>query len=216
MSAETFPDAPSRNVMAEIEGSERRGQVVVLGGHIDSWDVGQGAMDDGGGSVAAWEAIRLMKVLGLRPRRTVRAVLWTNEENGGAGGRAYRDARVADGDHHLLAMESDSGVFKPSGFGFTGPDEAFAIIQEIGTLLEPIQAGLITRGGGGADITPLMQDGVPGMSLSVDRTRYFWYHHTDADNHRQAGRPGDGALRGNDGGDGLRGRGHAGSATALS
>ncbi len=181
MSAETLPDAPSRNVMAEIEGSELPGQVVVLGGHIDSWDVGQGAMDDGGGSVAAWEAIRLMKVLGLRPRRTVRAVLWTNEENGGAGGRAYRDARVADDDQHVLAMESDGGVFKPLGFGFTGPDEAFAIIQEIGTLLEPIEAGLITRGGGGADITPLMQGGVPGMGLSVDRTRYFWYHHTDAD-----------------------------------
>ena len=122
-----------------------------------------------------------MKVLGLRPRRTVRAVLWTNEENGGAGGRAYRDARVADDDQHVLAMESDGGVFKPLGFGFTGPDEAFAIIQEIGTLLEPIEAGLITRGGGGADITPLMQGGVPGMGLSVDRTRYFWYHHTDAD-----------------------------------
>ena len=181
MSAETFPDAPSRNVMAEIEGSELPAEVVVLGGHIDSWDVGQGAMDDGGGSVAAWEAIRLMKVLGLRPRRTVRAVLWTNEENGGAGGRAYRDARVADGDRHVLAMESDGGVFKPLGFGFTGSDEAFAVIQEIGTLLEPIEAGLITRGGGGADITPLMQDGVPGMGLSVDRTRYFWYHHTDAD-----------------------------------
>ena len=181
MSAETLPDAPSRNVMAEIEGSELPDEVVVFGGHIDSWDVGQGAMDDGGGSVAAWEAIRLMKVLGLRPRRTVRAVMWTNEENGGAGGRAYRDARVADGDEHVLAMESDGGVFKPSGFGFTGSDEAFAIIQEIGTLLDPIEAGLITRGGGGADITPLMQTGVPGMGLSVDRTRYFWYHHTDAD-----------------------------------
>ena len=167
MNAQTLPDAPSRNVMAEITGSELPDEVVVFGGHIDSWDVGQGAMDDGGGSVAAWEAIRLMRVLGLRPRRTVRAVMWTNEENGGAGGRAYRDARAADGDEHVLAMESDGGVFKPSGFGFTGSDAAFAIIQEIGSLLDPIGSGLITRGGGGADITPLMQDGVPGMGLSV-------------------------------------------------
>lgn len=181
MSAQTLPDAPSRNVVAEIVGRERPDEVVVLGGHIDSWDVGQGAMDDGGGSVAAWEAVRLMHRLGLRPRRTVRVVLWTNEENGLRGGNGYRDAHMAELDAHVLAIESDAGVFAPRGFGFTGSDAAFAIVHEVGRLLERIGAGTITRGGGGADIGPIMALGVPGMGLQVDGERYFWYHHTDAD-----------------------------------
>ncbi|MEJ2205708.1 MAG: M28 family metallopeptidase [Gemmatimonadota bacterium] len=179
MEAQTFPDAPSRNVMAEIVGSEHPDEVVVLGGHIDSWDVGQGAMDDGGGVVAAWEAVRLLKELGLRPRRTVRVVGWTNEENGLRGGTQYA-ADHAD-EPHVLAMESDAGVFEPLGFGFTGSDRAFDIVQEIGTLLAPVGSDRISRGGGGADIGPLMQTGVPGMGLNVDGTRYFWYHHSDAD-----------------------------------
>ena len=181
MSARTLPDAESRNVVAEIRGSELPEEVVVLGGHIDSWDVGQGAMDDGGGCVAAWEAVRLLKELGLRPRRTVRVVLWTNEENGLRGARAYAERHSADVERHVLAMESDAGVFKPSGFGFGGTDAAYAVVQQIGTLLDGIDAGEIRRGGGGADIGPLMQRGVPGMGLNVDGTRYFWYHHTDAD-----------------------------------
>ncbi len=181
MGAETLPDALSRNVVAEIVGREFPDEVIVLGGHIDSWDVGQGAMDDGGGSVAAWEAVRLMKELGLRPRRTVRVVLWTNEENGLAGGNAYRDAHRSAVDQHVLAMESDSGVFSPLGFGFTGSDEAFGIMRQFATLLEPIGAGQMNRGGGGADIGPLMELGVPGMGLQVDGSRYFWYHHTEAD-----------------------------------
>lgn len=179
MEAQTLPDAPSRNVMAEIVGSEFPNEVVVLGGHIDSWDVGQGAMDDGGGVVAAWEAIRLIKELGLRPRRTIRAVGWTAEENGGPGGPKYAEDHADE--YHVLAMESDGGVFKPSGFGFTGSDAAFDIVTEIATLLDRIGSGTITRGGGGADIGPLMATGVPGMGLSVDGTKYFWYHHTDAD-----------------------------------
>jgi carboxypeptidase Q len=179
MEAETLPDAPSRNVMAEIVGSEFPNEVVVFGGHIDSWDVGQGAMDDAGGVVAAWEAIRLMKKLGLRPRRTIRAVGWTSEENGGPGGPTYASDH-ADEDH-VLAMESDAGTFKPLGFGFTGSDRAFEMITDIATLLDPIGSGTITRGGGGADIGPLMATGVPGMGLNVDGTKYFWYHHTDAD-----------------------------------
>lgn len=181
MEAQTFPDVPSRNVMAEIRGSELPDEVVVLGGHIDSWDVGQGAMDDAGGSVAAWEAVRLMKELGLTPRRTVRVVLWTNEENGLRGARAYAEDHADEVDDHVLAMESDAGVFQPLGFGFTGSDRAYEIVSEIGTLLERIGAGEITRGGGGADIGPLMQQGVPGMGLRVDGSRYFWYHHTGAD-----------------------------------
>jgi carboxypeptidase Q len=179
MEAEMLPDALSRNVMAEITGSEFPNEVIVLGGHIDSWDVGQGAMDDAGGVVAAWEAVRLMKELGLRPRRTIRVVGWTSEENGGPGGSKYVEDHADE--HHVLAMESDGGVFKPSGFGFTGSDPAFDIVTEIGSLLTRIESGQVTRGGGGADIGPLMQTGVPGMGLNVDGTRYFWYHHTDAD-----------------------------------
>ncbi len=181
MSAQALPDAPSRNVVAEIRGREFPDEVIVMGGHSDSWDVGQGAMDDGGGCVAAWEALRILKSLGLRPRRTIRVVLWTNEENGLAGGRGYRNAHEAELDNHVLAIESDSGVFDPEGFGITGKHEAFAAVEPIGKLLEPIGAGAITRGGGGADISPLMRHGVPGMALQVDGTRYFHYHHTEAD-----------------------------------
>ena len=174
-----LPDAPSRNVMAELRGSELPDEIVVLGGHTDSWDVGQGAMDDAGGVVASWEAVRLLQELGLRPRRTIRVVGWVNEENGLRGGTQY----AADHGHekHVVAIETDGGVFSPSGYGFTGSDAAFDVVKEIGTLLEQIGAGEILRGGGGADIGPLMQTGVPGMGLNVDGTRYFWYHHTDAD-----------------------------------
>jgi carboxypeptidase Q len=172
---------PSRNIMAEVVGSEFPHEVVVLGGHSDSWDVGQGAMDDAGGVVAAWEAVRLMKELGLRPRRTVRVVGWTAEEVGIYGGQAYAEAPGRETETHILGIESDSGVFSPLGFGFTGTEEAFAVVSEIGKLLEPIGAGTITRGGGGADIGPMMALGMPGMGLTVEPTRYFWYHHTDAD-----------------------------------
>ncbi len=181
MSSEWLPDAASRNVVAELRGRERPDEVVVLGGHIDSWDVGQGAMDDGGGAVAAWEAVRLLQRLGLQPRRTVRAVLWTNEENGLRGGDGYRDRHAAELDRHVLAIESDAGVFRPRGFGFNGTDSAFAIVQQIGPLLRAIAADSITRGGGGADIGPIMERGVPGMGLRTAEERYFWYHHTDAD-----------------------------------
>jgi carboxypeptidase Q len=181
MEARSEADVESRNVVAEIRGRERPEEVVVLGGHIDSWDVGQGAMDDGGGSVAAWEAVRLMKALGMRPRRTVRVVLWTNEENGLRGGNAYRDRHADALDDHVLAIESDAGVFDPIGFGFTGSDAAFEIVRSVGRLLDRIDAGEITRGGGGADIGPIMREGVPGMGLSVNGERYFWYHHTEAD-----------------------------------
>ena len=167
--------------MAEIVGYEKPDEVIVLGGHIDSWDVGQGAMDDGGGCVAAWEAVKLLQRLGLRPRRTVRVVMWTNEENGLRGGNAYRDAHGAELENHVLAIESDAGVFEPKGFGFSGSDAAFDLVSQIGALLEPINAGQITRGGGGADIGPIIREGVPGMGFNVDGSKYFWYHHTNAD-----------------------------------
>ena len=183
MAARTLPDAPSRNAVAEVVGRERPDEVVVVGGHIDSWDVGQGAMDDGGGAVAAWEAVRLMKQLGLRPRRTVRVVLWTNEENGGKGSLAYRDMHADQLNKHVLAIESDNGVFAPKGFRFTGSDAAFAKAQEIAELLKPIGAEKVSREKDSpeADIEPLVERGVPGMGLDVDGTRYFWFHHSEGD-----------------------------------
>jgi carboxypeptidase Q len=181
MQAHTLPDAMSRNVMAEIVGRERPEEVVVLGGHMDSWDVGQGAMDDAGGVVAAWEAVRLIQRLGLRPRRTIRVVGWTNEENGLRGAMAYRDARGADLNRHVLAIESDAGVFAPRGFGFGGAPEALAVVREVGKLLAPIGADSVEDGGGEADIGPLMERGVHGMGLLTTPTRYFWYHHTQGD-----------------------------------
>jgi carboxypeptidase Q len=183
MGAHTLPDAPSRNVVAEIVGREKPDEVVVLGGHIDSWDVGQGAMDDGGGSVAAWEAVRLLKRLGLRPRRTVRVVLWTNEENGGRGAEAYAKAHAGELSRHVMAMESDNGVFNPRGYVLGGSDSAAAVIRQVAALMQPIGATGLERvdGSPAADTEPLAAAGVPAMELDVDGSRYFWYHHSDAD-----------------------------------
>ena len=183
MEARTLPDAPSRNVLAEIRGSERPDEVVVIGGHIDSWDVGTGAMDDGGGVIIAWEAVRLMHRLGLRPRRTVRVVAWTNEENGGRGGQAYRDAHQSELRQHVLAIESDGGVFRPIGFGFTGPDSPAGGGPPGSRTAHADRRGLDPLvGRRRRDIGPIMREGVPGMSHVVDESRYFWYHHTPADN----------------------------------
>tara|TARA_B100002003_G_scaffold243854_1_gene268959 strand:- start:352 stop:1707 length:1356 start_codon:yes stop_codon:yes gene_type:complete len=181
MEAREAADRYSRNVVAELPGSEFPEEVVVLGGHIDSWDVGQGAQDDGGGCLAAWHAVKLIKELGLEPRRTLRIVMWTNEENGGRGNKAYRDTHRTELDKHVVAIESDGGVFSPRGFGFSGSAEAMEIVNEIGKLLGGIEAGQITEGGRAADVAPLNDEGVPVMSLKVDGSKYFWYHHTNAD-----------------------------------
>jgi len=183
MEAKFLPDAESANVVAEIKGSEKPDEIVLVSGHFDSWDVGQGAHDDGGGCIIAWETIRLLKELGLRPRRTIRAVLYTNEENGLRGGTAYRDAHRAELSKHVLAIESDSGVYRPEGFGLaaTAPPQVRADLEEIAKLLSGIRAGRIAANGGGADIGPIMREGVVGASLDVDGTHYFDIHHTDAD-----------------------------------
>ena len=181
MEAQMLPDADSFNVVGEIRGREFPGEVIVLGGHYDSWDVGTGSTDDGGGTIVTWEALRLMKKLNLRPRRTVRVVLWTNEENGLRGGTAYRDRYRDQLANHVMMMESDSGVFRPTGFGFTGTDAARAKIEGIATLLRGIKAGKISAAGGGADIGPSVEAGkIPSMSLEVDGN-YFLLHHTPAD-----------------------------------
>jgi carboxypeptidase Q len=182
MDAAMHGEADSANVVGEIVGRERPHEVVVVGGHFDSWDVGTGAIDDGGGCIVTWEAVRLMKALGLRPRRTVRVVLFTNEENGLRGGLAYRDAHRAELADHVMMLESDGGVFRPHGFGFTGNDSARATVQSVATLLGGIQADAVGPSGGGADIGPSVQAGqIPAMALDVDGTKYFLYHHTSAD-----------------------------------
>ena len=181
MEARFLPDADSANVVGEIRGRELPDEVVVIGGHFDSWDVGTGSTDDGGGCVATWEALRLMKKLNIRPRRTVRVVLWTNEENGGRGGTAYRDRYLADLPNHVMMLESDGGVFRPTGFGFSGTGAARAKVKDIATLLAGIQADHIGPSGGGADIGPSVQHGgIPAMSLEVEGN-YFLIHHTAAD-----------------------------------
>jgi hypothetical protein len=203
MEAHREPDAPSHNVMGEIRGSQKPDEVVVLGGHIDSWDIGQGANDDGSGIMASLEAVALIKKLGLHPRRTIRVVFWVNEENGGSGGLAYRKMMAADAAKHVAAIEMDGGAEKPLGFGFgsfgagdrrlslsPAPEAgdmpptsyaAFTRVVEIGKLLESIDGGKITRGGGGSDIEPLMMAGVPGLGVNTVEAHYFDWHHTDAD-----------------------------------
>lgn len=183
MEAKFLPDAESANVVAEIKGTERPDEVVLISGHFDSWDVGQGAHDDGGGCIVAWEAARLLKELGLRPRRTIRVVLYTNEENGLRGGNAYRDAHRAELSKHILAIESDSGVYRPEGIGLaaTAPPQARANLLAIMRLLAGIGADGVAANGGGADIGPIMREGVVGASLDVEGSRYFDIHHTAAD-----------------------------------
>jgi carboxypeptidase Q len=182
MQARMLPDVESANVVAEVVGRERPEEVVVLGCHLDSWDVGAGATDDGGGCIASWEAVRLIKTLGLRPRRTLRVVLFSNEENGLRGGLAYRDAHKAGLAGHVLMIETDGGVFRPLGFGFTGSDASRAIVTHVASLLAEVGATRIGAGGGGADIGPSVQAGnLPSMSLDVDGSLYFTIHHTEAD-----------------------------------
>ena len=183
MDAKFLPDAESANVIGEIKGSERPDEVIIVSGHYDSWDVGHGAHDDGGGCIIAWESVRLLKELGLRPRRTIRVVLYTNEENGLRGGTAYRDAHRSELAKHILAIEADSGTYQPVGFGLaaTASPQARANILEIAKLLSGIRADRIAEDGGGADIGPIMREGVLGASLDVDSSRYFDIHHTPAD-----------------------------------
>jgi hypothetical protein len=195
MEAHMEPDADSADVIGEIVGREKPGEVVAMGGHIDSWDVGQGAHDDGGGVMAALEAAALIQKLGLHPRRTIRVVFWTNEENGGRGGVAYRAWANAQGNKHVAAIESDGGSEKPIGFEVgvgqlsprmaasqpTASAELMARASAIGALLKKIEATKIVPGGGEADIEPLMAQGVPGFALRTVMTHYFDYHHTQAD-----------------------------------
>ncbi len=143
--------------------------------------VGQGALDDGGGCVAAWEALRIIRTTGLRPRRTLRLVLWTNEGNGLRGARAYPLRHRDELARHVLAVESDWGIGPVAGFAFTGSERANGQLREVLPLLAVLGAGQLRAGAGGSDLGPLLQEGVPVMDLWTDRRDYFWFHHTAAD-----------------------------------
>lgn len=182
-----LPEAESANVIGEIKGREKPDEVVVISGHIDSWDVGQGAHDDGAGIVTMMQAGKVLKELGLVPRRTIRIVLFTNEENGLRGGRGYAAAHQAELDKTVFALESDFGGFAPRGFGIGHKDkDALGRMQtrmtDIASLLRGFGASRVTPNGhGGADIEPMAAAGVPQVGLDVDGHDYFDYHHTDAD-----------------------------------
>lgn len=184
MEAEDQGEVPSANVLGEIVGSEKPDEIVLIGGHIDSWDVGQGATDDGAGCVAAMEALNILRKLNLKPKRTIRVVLWTNEENGLAGALSYA-ARHAD-EVHVAGIESDSGGFRPEGLSLELEDkdrEVIAVKQlsQILSLLKPVGSTRATTGGSGADVGQLRQFGTACMGLRVDGRLYFNTHHTWAD-----------------------------------
>ena len=184
MEAHSEPAANSADVMGEIVGREKPEEIIAIGGHLDSWDVGQGAHDDGAGVITALEAAALIRESGLRPRRTIRVVFWTNEENGGAGGNAYRDWAGPRVKNHIAAIEMDGGGETPIGFELgpkTVAEDFRSRAAAIMPLLKGIGADKFAPGNGEADIEPLMNLGVPSFSLRTTMAHYFDYHHSQAD-----------------------------------
>ncbi len=175
------PDVEEANVVGEITGRERPAEVVLIGAHLDSWDLGTGALDDGFGVVVVLEAMRLLRALELQPRRTVRAVLFANEENGLRGGRGYAEAHAAELHRHVAAIESDSGGAALAGWGITAGEGAAEMLSALAAPLRFMGGAVVAEGGGGADIGPMKPAGVPQIALRQDASRYFDYHHTAAD-----------------------------------
>jgi carboxypeptidase Q len=182
LTPETFPDAVSYNVVADIKGTEHPEQVIVVSGHLDSWDLGTGALDDGAGCVMAIQAAQLMKQLRLRPKRTIRVVLWMNEENGLMGARTYANDHKTEMANHIAAIEADIGSGRPMGFFASGKPEILTLLQPLATILQSQGAG-VTRlvEETGADISQLGNAGVPTFAPIQDTRTYFHYHHTAAD-----------------------------------
>jgi hypothetical protein len=181
LGCKNLPDAPASNVLGEIRGSEKPDEVVVIGGHLDSWDVGTGAQDDGAGCAISMEAMRLIKSSGLRPKRTIRAILFANEENGLRGGKGYAEAHAKELPGHVAAIESDSGGARPLGFGVSAGPGGLATVAALAKPLAAFAADDTADGGGGADISPMADSGVPQLGLRQDGTHYFDIHHTMAD-----------------------------------
>jgi len=187
MEAQTMPDlANSRNVIAQITGSEKPNEIIVMGGHLDSWDVGTGAIDDGAGILVTWEALRIIQQSGLVPRRTIRVVGWTNEENGNRGAETYASNHINES--HILAIESDSGIFAFDSFGYNGPkdDPDFGrnVLIDISKLITDVigfNVSITNKLTGTTDISPLLRQGIPGATLNTNGDTYFWYHHSATD-----------------------------------
>ena len=177
----TYPDVWSHNVIGEITGSEFPNEIIVVGGHLDSWDLGDGAHDDGAGVVQSMEVLRLFKATGYKPNRTIRVVLFMNEENGLRGGNAYADNALLTGERHIFALESDAGGFTPRGFSFNCSDEEFAQIESWKPLFKPYLIHYFEQGGSGADIRPLKNKYNVLAGLRPDSQRYFDHHHAEND-----------------------------------
>ena len=171
----------SFNVVGELVGREKPDEIVVVGGHLDAWDVGEGAHDDGAGCVQAMEVLRLLLALELRPRRTLRCVLFMNEENGLEGGRTYHETHRSEMSKHVLAIESDRGGFTPRGFSADVADAAWPVLSQYVGRLGRTGATKLTRGGGGADISPMRASGVALVGFVPDAQRYFDFHHSPRD-----------------------------------
>ena len=181
MQAKTLPDKISRNVVAEIAGSEMPEKVVVVSGHVDSWDVGEGAMDDGGGAFISWQALRLLKQLNHRPRRTIRMIMWTAEEVGIIGAQHYIKSHKPEEKNLQFVMESDMGTFMPLGLEFTGTEQVKCVLERIMKLLSPMGQMKLRSPNAGPDISLWVDAGVPGASLWTQNEKYFYYHHSNAD-----------------------------------
>lgn len=180
-SCEQLSDVESFNVVGEITGSEFPNEYIVVGGHLDSWDLGDGSHDDGAGVVQSMEVIRLMTLLETRPKRSIRVVLFMNEENGLRGGKKYAEEARLKNENHVMALESDSGGFTPRGFSFDCSDEEFARVKSWEPLFKPYLVHYFEKGGSGADIGPLKSEGMVLAGLRPDSQRYFDYHHTAID-----------------------------------
>ncbi len=174
-------DVQSYNVIGEIKGSTYPEEIILVGGHLDSWDLGDGSHDDGAGCVQSMEVLRLLKLTGYKPKRTIRAVLFMNEENGLKGASAYAESALSKKENHVFALESDSGGFTPRGFSFDCPETDYAKVVSWKPLFEPYQIHLFEKGSSGADIEPLKNDHIVLAGLYPDSQRYFDHHHTEID-----------------------------------
>ena len=182
LSGKWFPDALSHNVVGELKGMKNPEKIITVGGHLDSWDVGEGAHDDGAGCVHSIGALRLFQKQKIKPNNTIRAVMFMNEENGLRGGQKYADVAVMDNEQHIAAIESDASGYVPRGFGFSGSDEQHKKIQNWLKYFDKNTISYFSKGGGGADIGPLhRKTGTPMFGLSIDGQKYFEMHHTAKD-----------------------------------
>ncbi len=181
MAAQNLAPRVSRNIIGEIRGTEHPDQVVMVGGHTDSWDVGQGAEDDGAGFMVSFEAVSLIKRLGLKPKRTIRLIGWVCEEFGGIGAQQYFDQHKDEAGNMSMVLESDLGVFTPYGLQFTAGPAATQVMTQIMAYAAPLNASAVVGNGGGEDSGPWMDAGVPGGAPYNDASTYFNFHHTNAD-----------------------------------